>query len=151
MESPEPERASPAETGAEPVFGEPSKDSTTISMSNVGHAQAWYYAVAGVYCKNFVVTEQYRNLVKVLNEKKDPGVRAVLQGSKGVGKSATLGVLASVAKLPTLLFSLRVECHVLCTYLQSLGSASVSDSPPPSKKARYKQGTAPCMYGCYYI
>ena len=78
-------------------------DGSTISFEGFSETETDYYAEAGVLCVGeYVITEGFRNLLKTLNG----GEKAVvLQGPKGVGKSAALGALTVVSRLLTVLFS----------------------------------------------
>ena len=97
--------------------------------------------VAQVYCDEFVITAQFKEVVRKLNDeeelKKEKKSKFVLKGPKGVGKSVTLGALACICTRSTFVYSTHSSEALVIEPPPPMNEGS---QPPQSKKIKLGGG-----------
>ena len=125
----------------------PPESEKTISLSNkFSTADKFLLRVAQVYCDEFVITAQFKEVVRKLNEeefKKKKRSKFVLTGPKGVGKSVTLGALACICTRPTFVYSTHNSEALVIEPPPPMNEGA---QPPQSKKI--KLGGGECLRDC---
>ena len=113
-------------------------DSATLNIG-LTESERRYFQIAGVGGTDgrFIVTQQFKDLASQLNGAQISHETLVLKGPKGVGKSATLGALATLCRRPCILYSIQVSSNsaTFREYFTALyGKYQDLTDPPPAKK-----------------
>ena len=118
------------------IFKDCTEETLNIGSTDV---ESRYFELAGVRGTQgkFIVTQQFKDLKSLLIGARS-NETVVLNGPKGVGKSATLGALATLCRRPCILFSLQVHptSAIFCEYLTALYNKYQTSHTPPAKSAR---------------
>ena len=115
------------------IFKDCTEETLNIGSTDIERRYFELGGVRGTQGK-FIVTKQFKDLKSLLNGA-GSNETLVLNGPKGVGKSATLGALATLCTRPCILFSLQVHptSAIFCEYLTALYQTSHT---PPAKRVR---------------
>ena len=110
------------------------EDRTSIPFNSIDSNVRRYYADGG-YNGPFVVTEQFKDLLRTLDEGKKR--RLLLAGPKGVGKTASLFAVSILSThRPCLVYYLNADPERFRAYASFVYQLYQSVEPPATKKAK---------------